>query len=205
MFNTGSATAPAFAAAGAADPLAGMDAGDILLPKFVDLDGDGIRDMAASVDGHQLRYFRNTGSEAHPAFVAQTGSANPFAGLTELGSYPAADFADLDGDGDLDGLSGTGRELGFLRYLRNSGSPAAPSFLHGSSSEVFGSSVGWMYTRTSPELGDIDGDGDLDLVIGLTNHTMKYFENTGSTSAPRLVERSGGDNPLISVGIPHET
>jgi hypothetical protein len=206
VYNTGSAAVPAFVAAGAADPLASFDIGQIpLRPDFIDLDADGDPDMIAANANREARFFLNTGSEAQPAFVEQKGSADPFATMGQMPSETVLDFADLDGDGDFDAVSGSGPDLGGVAHRRNNGSSSAPFFGGPSGGNVFGTPVGWMYTRASPEFGDMDGDGDFDVVIGLTNNPVKYFENTGTTSAPMLVERSGSGNPFGAIGVPHET
>ncbi|NYT26784.1 MAG: FG-GAP repeat protein [Candidatus Thiodubiliella endoseptemdiera] len=41
-----------------------------------------------------------------------------------------------------------------------------------------------MGITSSPTLADIDGDGDLDLVVGEYYGTLKYYQNTGTTSNP---------------------
>jgi hypothetical protein len=41
----------------------------------------------------------------------------------------------------------------------------------------------------APALGDVDGDGDLDLFVGAADGTLHYYENTGTTTAPNFVPR----------------
>ena len=43
---------------------------------------------------------------------------------------------------------------------------------------------------------DIDGDGDFDAFSGESYGTFKYYQNTGTSSAPTFVEQTGGSNPL---------
>src|SRR5262249_8283653 len=56
-----------------------------------------------------------------------------------------------------------------------------PSFvqLTGAANPFNGISVG-PGARSSPTLGDLDGDGHLDMVIGSVYGTLRYFSNTGT-------------------------
>jgi large repetitive protein len=41
-----------------------------------------------------------------------------------------------------------------------------------------------------PSLADLDGDGDLDAIVGLQDGNFAYFENTGTPSAPAFSSSS---------------
>ena len=42
--------------------------------------------------------------------------------------------------------------------------------------------------------------GDLDLVVGDFLGELYYIENTGTSTAPVFVQRTGSDNPFNSIG-----
>jgi hypothetical protein len=197
--NNGSSLAPVFVErTGSANPFAGIDVGFASSPELADLDGDGDLDLAIGPSSGVVRYFQNTGSALSPAFVERTGAANPLALINAdasvgYGSNP--ELADLDDDGDLDAVSGL--EPGDLRYFQNTGSSTAPAFVQrtGSANPFTGIDVG---TGSHPELEDLDSDGDLDVVVGSFYGNLLYFENTGSASAARYLERAvpfGGAKP----------
>ena len=196
--NTGSAIAPAFTArTGTANPFDGVDGGIDSAPSFADLDGDGDLDAVAGEFNGTLHYFENTGSATAPAFTARTGAANPFNDV-DPGYLSAPSFADLDGDGDLDAV--VGANDGTLHYFENTGSATAPTFTArtGAANPFDGVDVGDL---SAPSFADLDGDGDLDAIVGASNGTLHYFENTGTATAPTFTERTGAANPFNGVDV----
>jgi hypothetical protein len=173
--NTGSPSSPAFATSAVPTGLASpsIHSG----PAFGDFDADG--DLDALI-GHTLGTFaflENTGSATNPAFAAST----TLAGLVDIGSYSNPTIADLDGDGDLDMMSGN--SLNTVYYFENTGSVTAPAF--SSTSNPFGLSISGSYHTMA--FGDYDHDGDLDLLTGssyFSGKELAFFRNTGSPTAP---------------------
>jgi hypothetical protein len=197
--NTGSATSPAFVLrTGAANPLNGQDVGRDSTPSFGDLDGDGDLDLVAGVYAGTFFAFRNLAGVRAPTAIELTGAANPLAGQ-DVGDRAATSLGDLDGDGDLDLVSG--ETDGFFNYFQNTGSAISPAFIQltGAANPLSGLVAG---TRSTPALGDLDGDGDLDLVAGKaspsspTPGSFRYFANTGTATSPAFVLRTGAANPL---------
>jgi hypothetical protein len=166
-------------------------------PALADLDADGDFDLVAGIYLGTFRYFENTGGAANPAFAPRTGTANPLAGQ-DVGFYSTPTFGDLDGDGDLDLVSGEGSSG--IRYFANTGSAAHPAFAAraGAANPLDGQDVGFLAT---PALGDLDGDGDLDLVAGEYYGTLRAFENTGSRSNPSFVARTAAGIPSTAWNL----
>lgn len=134
---------------------------------FADVDGDSDQDVFIVGDprtsglSHQAIIYLNDGNGN---FVEDI--RNVFQGV----SHPLASFTDVDGDGDLDlfyagnyGLSQEGKLYfndGFGLFTKDTSSEIVSAF--------FGES----------EFADLDGDGDMDLLI--TGHNQKDRTNHGS-------------------------
>jgi hypothetical protein len=202
--NTGTVSAPAFAAP-VTRPF-GFPRRVVMLefPAFADVDGDG--DLDAVIGAYagdffgDLQAFVNTGSVTAPAFAHSPPSPADIGG--PIIPYRTSDVApavgDLDADGDLDVL--VGRRDGGIWLYRNSGSVSEPVLgLLGSSNLPFGLiDVGDFVV---PQLGDLDGDGDLDLLVGTGSGNLVYFANTGSASAPAFGPLLADPFGLADVGF----
>ncbi|MDO9527125.1 MAG: FG-GAP-like repeat-containing protein [Gemmobacter sp.] len=171
--------------AGAANPFNGIDVGTDSKVTFVDLDGDGDLDAVVGTDARGLLLFQNSGAGA---FTELTGAANPFTGLS-VGFLATPGFVDFDGDGDLDAV--VGNRLGTLTSLRNDG--GSFTVLAGAANPFDGIDVGF---NSAPAFVDLDGDGDLDAVVGEQFSTLFTFENNGSGG---FLPLTGAANPLAGI------
>ncbi|TET90174.1 MAG: hypothetical protein E3J35_07465 [Methanomassiliicoccales archaeon] len=106
----------------------------------------------------------------------------------DVGANSAPEFADLDGDGDLDLIVGT--QIGTLDYFEN----LDPALHYLEGHDVF---VGAVYKRNTsmfmgisvvgrahPVIADIYSNGLLDLLIGTQSGEVHLFENQGTVSLP---------------------
>jgi large repetitive protein len=168
LSNTGSPTNPLFAAV-TTNPFNLVDIGSASTPTFVDIDGDGDLDAFIGEFSGGTLFFRNTGSPTNPLFAAAT--ANPF-GLADVGVNNSPTFVDIDGDGDLDAF--IGERFGNTLFFRNTGSPTNPLFT-AATTDPFGlADIGYF---NAPTFVDIDGDGDLDALIGNGDGDTLFFKN----------------------------
>ena len=191
------AKATVFGPLGTSSPLYGQDVGTFSAPAQGDLDGDGDLDLVAGTRLGTFRYFENIGIATVPTYVSRTGVANPLDGR-DVGFFSAPALGDLDGDGDLDLVAGEGN--GTFFYFENTGSATNPAFVQrtGAANPFNGQNVG---DSSAPALGDLDGDGDLDLVAGDLYGGFAWFENTGSATSPAFISLTGAANPLDGMDV----
>ena len=180
--------------------------GGIHVP-IVDLNGDGKPDFLALISQHHetVVAFLNRGDgqfEKKEVFTAP----HPHWGTSGI------EPADMDGDGDLDVLLTAGDtmddQIQFKPYqgvswLENQGS--YPFVYH---------SIGRYYGAMRAEAGDLDGDGDLDVVAAawlpeLTEDKRKamslpglvWFEQTSAGAfTPRVLRDDACDHPTLEIG-----
>ncbi len=162
----------------------------------LDVDNDGFDDLIASPNSisgaenyQSVWYYKNASTTPTVNFVFQKKNFLQ-EDMIELGegTYPVLFDADADGKKDL--IVGN---LGYytinvnkskLAYYRNIGTNAAPSF--SLMTRDYQSLSAYNLYSMAPTFGDLDGDGDKDLIIGSTNGRVHYFENIAGAGNPAV-------------------
>lgn len=157
-------------------------------PTAVDIDGDGDYDIFALVfdsvtDEVNQVFIENTGTKELAKF--ETAVKDPFGFENTSGQFLHTVFADIDGDGDLDAFtanldSGSGYATSIL-FRENIGDKNNPEFTD-VSENPFGLTPTYYFSM--PTLADVDGDGDLDLLVAEYYGVLNYFENKGTKTVP---------------------
>lgn len=158
-----------------------IDLGSGAYPAFVDMDFDGDYDLVVGTYGEfkspgvyesKMAYYKNIGNTNAPKFKLQNQDLAG-AGAANLGLNLSPTFGDLDGDFDPDMI--VGADNGQLYYYKNTGTMFSPTFSY--QGAIGSIDVG---NAAAPHLTDMDGDGDLDLIIGCEQGTLTYYERTGT-------------------------
>jgi len=98
--------------------------------------------------------------------------------------YSSPVLSDIDADGDLDIISGN--RNGKLEWILNRGSEKRPEWVvH----DVNLSQID-VGSFSTPLLNDMDGDDDLDLLVGNSKGLIIYYENQGNKNTPQFVLRN---------------
>lgn len=179
-----------------------------------DLNNDGHQDILAApnLDGlsqntHNVWWYKNNGVGTNPQFSFQQDDFL-VGKMLDIGSGAHPAFADIDGDGDMDMV--VGNETYFLLsgdldsrlfLFENVGNIWEPKFqlvdddYLGLQTE---SNNHWSFT---PDFGDLDGDGDLDLVVGEFLGSLYYFENLAGPNQPMNFAEAVFPYKNIDVGL----
>ena len=171
------------------------------IPQFpaaflADVDFDGKRDLLVapnssniSEDQEVLWVYGNQGTEENPDF---SFSQRDFlvGEMLDLGTGASPSFVDYNADGLLDLVVGNegafesgGDKDTRLFLFENVGNAQSPVF-ELVDDDYLGLSVFDAFTTFSPTFGDLDSDGDLDILVGEISGELFYAENTAGAGQP---------------------
>lgn len=164
---------------------------------LVDVNNDGLKDLLVAPNNQTgtedydcVWYYQNNGTTVASDFDFETSDflVNDMIDVGE-GAYPA--FFDANGDGLLDMLVGNFGYFalnspniydGQIAYFRNIGTASQPAFQLETKDYAGILSLG--VKALCPTFGDLDGDGDADMLTGRDDGTLLYFKNTAAAGQP---------------------
>ncbi|MBU2644427.1 VCBS repeat-containing protein [bacterium] len=160
-----------------------IDIGGESTPVFVDIDGDNDDDMVIGSANPTVFLYENRLREESRTLWNISTNLFKFHKLVVTGNLASIAAGDLDKDGDLDLI--VGEAGGNLNYYENVGTQKDPDWVLRTEELLYITGM----ENSAPTLGDIDGDGDLDLLVGGKQGQIALIINQGKPESPSWILR----------------
>lgn len=163
---------------------------------YIDVNDDQNRDLIVSpntfinsLDRESVIYYQNIGTDAVPVFTPSTDNFLQ-SEMIEHGTGSIPVLFDYNGDGLEDLLvanfynyKAVADKESLIALYYNVGTATAPVFQF-IDIDAFNLTQENFGIRCVPTFGDIDGDGDQDMFLGLENGTIAFYENLAVGATP---------------------
>ena len=159
--NTGTSTLPAWTMVDTA--LVTITRGTNSIPAFGDLNGDGTLDLIIGEASGTINLYKNTGTKTSPKFELVSDNFQNI----KVPRRSAPTLVDFDADGKLDMLLGTG--VGEIQLWRGVGAAGNIQFERDTTFSVR------SYPDAIPAVGDLFGNGRLELLVGSLGGGLRWF------------------------------
>ena len=172
---------------------------------YLDVNNDGLKDLIACPNSEGVIedrkcawYYKNVGSNSTHIFELQSKGLL-VSDMVDIGTASHPAFVDVNGDGLLDMVVGNSGYYTYidsiaqahnasLYYFRNIGTSFQPKFELIDTDWLGMSQFGTSIFDLAPAFGDLDNDGDQDLLVGFDGGWLFHYENLAGAGAPMLMQ-----------------
>jgi len=184
---------------------------------YEDVTNDGNRDLIIcpntdnqSEDDNSVHYYLNTGTDSNPIFLFQQDNFLQDQ-MIDVGTGSTPTLFDHNSDGLLDIVLSnfgaydkiTDTHIPSISLFENTGTITKPAF-NLVTTDYMNLSTSGIEKNMIPTFGDLDGDGDEDMIIGDYNGVLHYFTNTagaGNTANFSLTTPQMTDIDALTIDV----